>query len=50
MPTDFGTFTLRGELSWRDRVYFSCFNLSYLSQAATTKANAFLNWAWNDEH
>lgn len=50
IPTGLGTFTLRGELSWRDRVYYTPFNVKYVSQAANTKLNAFLNWESNDEH
>ena len=44
LPTDIGAFTLRGELSWRDRVYYTPFNVKYVSQEANTKVNAFLNW------
>jgi iron complex outermembrane receptor protein len=50
VPTEIGTLTLRGEVSWRDRVYFTPFNVNYVSQAANTKLNAFLNWDSPDEH
>lgn len=44
-----GTVTLRGELTWTDRVYFSPFNRVEVSQGAKTKANAFLTFASEDE-
>ena len=52
LPTNAGDFTLRGEVSYRDRVYFTPFNVDYVSQAPFAKANAFLNWesqsgSWN---
>ncbi|MBO9376735.1 TonB-dependent receptor [Sphingomonas histidinilytica] len=50
MPTTVGDFTLRGELAWRDRVYFTPFNRSIVSQAANSKINLFLNWTSGDEH
>jgi iron complex outermembrane receptor protein len=50
LPTSSGDFTLRGELSWRDRVYFTPFNRDIVSQAANTKINLFLNWVSTDEH
>jgi len=37
-------------VAWRDRVYFTPFNVNYVSQAANTKLNAFLNWESPDEH
>lgn len=43
--TAVGEFTLRGEVSWRDRVYFTPFNVDYVSQKANTRINAFLNWS-----
>ena len=50
VPTRLGRFTLRGEASWRDRVYFTPFNVRYVSQAANTKLNAFISWVSDDEH
>ncbi|KRB82383.1 TonB-dependent receptor [Sphingomonas sp. Root710] len=50
VPSRLGEFTLRGEVAWRDRVYFTPFNLKYVSQAANAKVNAFLNWAADDGH
>jgi iron complex outermembrane receptor protein len=49
-PTRIGTMTPRGEASYRDRVYFTPFNLDYVSQAANIKYNAFLNWDSLDAH
>ncbi len=50
MPSSLGEFTLRGEVSYRSRVYFTPFNLDYVSQEPTTKINLFLNWVSNDDH
>lgn len=50
VPLSIGDFTLRGEVAWKDRYYFSAFKLDYLSQPAHTKVNLFLNWASNDGH
>nr|WP_087574655.1 TonB-dependent receptor [Sphingomonas sp. CDS-1] len=50
VPSSLGEFTLRGEVAWRDRVYFTPFNLKYISQAPNAKVNLFLNWASNDAH
>ena len=47
-PTEAGEFSLRGELSWRDRSYFTPFDLNYVSQAAYNKVNAFVNWVEPD--
>ncbi|GGD77307.1 TonB-dependent receptor [Croceicoccus mobilis] len=48
IPSNLGDFTLRGEVAWRDRTYFTPFNVDYVSQPANTKFNAFLNWESND--
>lgn len=50
IPSSLGEFTVRGEMAWRDRVYFTPFNQKLLSQAANTKLNAFINWTSNDDH
>ncbi|QDC37780.1 TonB-dependent receptor [Sphingobium fuliginis] len=50
MPSSLGEFTLRGEVSWKDRVYFTPFNLDYVSQGPNARVNLFLNWASNDDH
>lgn len=50
IPSRLGQFTLRGEVAWRDRVYFTPFNLPYVSQAPNTRLNAFINWIADDEH
>lgn len=52
MEVPFGTFSLRGEVLWTDRVYFSAFNRTNVSQPSRTILNAFLNFAddaerWN---
>ena len=44
LPTEVGTFTLRGEVAWKDRSFFTPFNRKYVAQGANTKVNAFLNW------
>ena len=49
LPTSSGAFTLRGEVSWRDRIYYTPFNVSYVGQGPNAKANAFLNWTAPDE-
>jgi iron complex outermembrane receptor protein len=49
LPTNVGDFTLRGEVAWRDRIYFTPFNRQDVSQASNTKLNAFLNWKSMDE-
>lgn len=50
VPTDSaGDFTLRGEVSYRSRSYFTPFNVDYVSQPAFAKVNAFLNWTSTDE-
>lgn len=48
VPTGVGDFTLRGELSWRDRVYFTPFNVNATSQGPNIRLNAFLNWESTD--
>jgi iron complex outermembrane receptor protein len=49
LPTGIGDFSLRGEVIWRDRTYYTPFNLEYVSQAPNTKINAFLNWESMDK-
>lgn len=49
LPTNAGDFTLRGEVAWRDRTYFTPFNRLDVSQAPNVKLNAFLNWKSMDE-
>lgn len=44
IPSAIGDFSLRGELSWRDKVYFTPFNVDYVAQKSFAKVNAFLNW------
>jgi iron complex outermembrane recepter protein len=39
-----GDLTLRGETQYKDRVYFSVFNLPYVSQPSHWISNAFLNF------
>ncbi|AMK21108.1 MULTISPECIES: TonB-dependent receptor [unclassified Sphingobium] len=48
IPTDAGSFALRGELSWRDKVFFTPFNVNATSQAANARVNLFLNWESNN--
>ncbi len=50
VPSDLGEFTVRGEVAWRDRSYFTPFNVKYVSQAPNTRLNAFMNWAGKDGH
>lgn len=49
-PTQIGAFSLRGEANWVDRVYFTPFNLHYVSQPAHGMFNAFVNYESNDGH
>jgi iron complex outermembrane receptor protein len=42
--TDSGDFTPRVQLAWIDRVYFTQFNLDYVSQPSRTEVNAFLDY------
>lgn len=54
LPTDAGDFSLRGELAWRDDVYYTPFNRDEAGQKAFAKLNAFLNWEsisgqWNGQ-
>ena len=44
LPSEVGPFTLRGEVAWKSRVYFTPFNLKYISQAPEARENLFLNW------
>lgn len=44
VSTRIGDFSLRGEVSSRDKVYFTPFNVDYVAQGSFAKANAFLNW------
>jgi len=48
VPTRFGDVVLRAEVSWRDRTYFTPFNIEAASQAANTRLNAFINWESTD--
>ena len=50
VPSSVGEFLVRGEVAWRDRVYFTPFNLKYLSQAPNAKLNLFINWSSRDEN
>ncbi|WP_235538656.1 TonB-dependent receptor [Sphingomonas sp. Root710] len=50
VPSRLGEFTLRGEVAWKDRVYFTPFNLDYVGQGPNARVNLFLNWLSNDEH
>ena len=50
VPSGVGEFLFRGEVAWRDRVYFTPFNLKNLSQAPNAKLNLFLNWSSRDEN
>jgi iron complex outermembrane recepter protein len=50
VPSNLCKFTFRAEVAWRDRVYFTPFNVRYVSQAPNAKLNAFINWTANDYH
>lgn len=39
-----GSLTIRGESNWSDRIYFSPFNLDYVSQPAFSVQNAFVTY------
>lgn len=39
-----GELTVRGESNWSDRIYFSAFNLDYVSQPAFDTQNAFVTY------
>lgn len=49
LPTSVGRVSLRGEVAWRDRVYYTPFNVKAVSQSANAKVNMFLNWASRNE-
>jgi len=48
--TSLGSFTVRGDSTWTGRVYFSPFNLAYISQAPTNVQNAYLNYESASKH
>jgi iron complex outermembrane receptor protein len=48
-PVAAGKVTLRAETQYKSRVYFSPFNLSYVSQPAHWTSNAFLTFQSGDE-
>lgn len=50
IPSRLGQFTFRGEVAWRDRIYFTPFNLKNVSQGSNARLNAFINWAAEDGH
>lgn len=45
IPSSIGDFSIRGSVSWADRVFFSPFNTTDISQPPKTKVDAFLNYA-----
>jgi len=47
--TDIGDITLRGEGRFVDRVWFTQFNVDYVSQPAYELFNAYLTWRSRDE-
>lgn len=47
-PVGTGSVTLRGEMNFMSRMYFSAFNVDQVSQKANAKFNAFLSWANDD--
>lgn len=49
IPSDVGSFTLRGEIAWRDQFYYTPFNRREVGQDAVAKLNAFLNWESGNE-
>ena len=49
VPVGSGSVTLRGEMNYVDRVFFSFYNRPEVSQPANTKYNAFLNYAANGD-
>ncbi len=49
MKVPMGTFSLRGEMQWTDRVYFSAFNRPNVSQPSRTIFNLFLNFVDNSK-
>ena len=50
IPSDVGDFSLRGEVAWSDKFYFTPFNLDYVSEGPKTKVNAFLNFESAEEN
>jgi len=42
-----GRMTLRGEMKYQDRIYFTAFNEKPVSRQPNTKFNAFLNYEGN---
>jgi len=50
LPTSIGAFSFRGEVAWSDRVFFTPFNLRYVSQGPKTKLNAFLLYEHPGQH
>lgn len=47
IETNLGGFVPRFEVNWKDKVFYSPFNVSYLAQSAYAKANLLLNWSSN---
>lgn len=48
LGTTYGKFTLRGEVNYTSRVYFSAFNRPEVSVASKTRLNAYLNFVTTD--
>ncbi len=49
-PIASGEVTLRGELNYASRVFFTAFNVDSVGEAPNTKFNAFLSWSDDDGH
>lgn len=45
-----GEITLRGEINYMSRIYFTAFNQNTVSQPGNTKFNAYLSFVDNDGH
>lgn len=49
IPSKIGEFSLRGEVSWTDKVFFTAFNRPELSQGARTLVNGFVTFTGDAE-
>lgn len=49
IPSQIGTFSLRGEVSWTDKVYFTAFNRPELSEDDRTLVNGFITFTDKSE-
>lgn len=48
IPTSYGTFTPTADVNWTDRVYFTAYNTSRLSQPAYANLDLSIRWVGNN--